>query len=222
MKFTVINDDNHEFDLKLEFSENEKENYADCLYDVALGCSRVVLEMVKDLSEKEKAQKLADFLIDQIKKSVDTCIEDHYNEKASSILEHSLYDLMEKAFYDWLDDLDESHEIYNEKDFIEKCQNKDVEIDYVLNNCEEVNVFISLDDRKETLDILYIPVSLFDKDESNFDAHCSYCEVVATVAFDKLYGEDNNPLRNDKSWSLTREIKESIQMRRETDPSYGI
>lgn len=68
----------------------------------------------------------------------------------------------------------------------------------------------------------YVPFSLFDKDESKFDAHCSYCELVVTVAFDKLYGEYNNPLRNDKSWSLTREIKESIQMRRETDPDYGI
>ena len=222
MKFTVINDDNHEFDLKLEFSKNEKENYADCLYDVALGCSRVILEMIKDLSDKEKAQKLADFLIDQIKKSVDICIEEHYAEESDNILEHSLYNFMEKAFYDWLDDLDESHEIYNEKDFIEKCRNKEVEVAYVLNDSEKVNVFISIDDWEETLDILYIPVSLLDEDESKFDAHCSYCEVVATVAFDKLYGEDNNPLRNDKSWSLTREIKEGIQMRRETDPNYGI
>lgn len=217
MKFTVINDGNHEFDLKLEFSKSEKENYADCLYDVALGCSRVILEMVKDMSEKEKAQKLADFLIEQIKKSVDTCIEDHYNERASSILESSLYDLMENAFRDCLEDLDESHEIYSEEDFIEKCKDKEVEVEYVLNDSEEVNVFISLDDEwKETLDILYFPISLLDKNESEFDARCTYCECVATVAFDKLYGEDKNPLRNDKSWSLTREIKEGIQMRRDT------
>lgn len=222
MKFTVINDENHEFDLKLEFSEDEKENSVDCLYDIALGCSRVILEMVKHLSEKEKAQKVAEFLIEQIKESVDMCIEDYYNTEATSILEHSLYDIMEKAFYDWLENLDESHGIYNEKDFIKECQNRKVEVDYVLNDCAEVNVFISLDDWKETLDIQYIPVSLLDENENRFDAHCHYCEFVATVAFDKLYGEDKNPLRNNDLWNLTCEIKKSIQMRRETDPGYGI
>ncbi len=216
MKFTVINDDKHEFDLKLEFSESEKENYADCFYDVALGCARVVLEMIKVLPEKEKAQKLADFLIEQIKESVNMWIKDHYNEELTGVLEHSLYDLVEKAFYDWLDKLDESHEIYNEKDFIEKCQDREVEIAYVLTDREEVNVFISLDDCEETLDILYFPISLLDENESKFDAHCTYCECFATVVFDKLYGEDNNPLRNDESWSLTNEIKDSIQMRRDT------
>lgn len=211
MKFTVINDESHEFELQLEFSDEEKENYSDCLYDIALGCSRIILEMVKDLSEKEKAKKLSNFIIEEIKSAVDTCIEDHYKEQESDILEHSLYDFMEKTFVEWIEGINESFEIYEETDFIKKYQNKKINIAHSLSKHGEVQVFFSLEDPRDNLDIMRFPASLLEEDEERFSVCCTYCEIIATVAFDKLYGEDNNPLRNDDCRKLEYEIRKTIK-----------
>lgn len=208
MKFTITNDKTHEFDLKLMFSKEEKKDRLGCIYDVALGCSRVILEMVKDCDSKENAKTLAKFLIEKITESVDTCIEEYYNEKDNSILERSLYEFMENAFYEWLESLN-TQGISDEEDFIKVCKNKQATLEYLINQTE-VKIFLSLNDGK-ALDIFCFPISLLDENESRFDACCTASESIATVAFDKIYGENNNPLRN-AEWGLMKKIKNEIKM----------
>ena len=208
MKFTVINDHNHEFDLKITFSKEEKRDRIGCMYDVALGCSRVILEMVRDCDSKENAKTLTKFLIEKITESVESCIEEHYNEKVNSILECSLYNFMENAFYEWLESL-KTQGISDEEDFIKVCKNKQATLEYLINQTE-VKIFISLNDGK-ALDIFCFPISLLDENENRFDAYCTASESIATVAFDKMYGENNNPLRN-AEWGLMKKIKNEIKM----------
>lgn len=208
MKFTIINDKTHDFDLKITFSKEEQRDRLGCFYDVALGCSRVILEMVRDCDSREKAKTLAKFLIEKITESVDTCIEEHYNEKDNSILERSLYEFMENAFYDWLGSLN-TQGISDEEDFIKVCKNKQAILKYLINQTE-VRIFFSLNDGK-ALDIFCFPISLLEENESRFDAYCTASESIATVAFDKMYGENNNPLRN-AEWGLMKKIKNEIKM----------
>ena len=208
MKFTVINDESHEFDLKISFSKDEKRNRLGCMCDVALGCSRVILEMVRDCDSKENAKTLAKFLIEKITESVESCIEDHYNEKDNSILECSLYNFMENAFDEWLEGLN-TQGISDEEDFIKICKTKKATLKYLINQTE-VKIFLSLNDGK-ALDIFCFPVSLLDENEDRFDAYCIASEAIATIAFDKMYGENNNPLRNDE-FVLMKEIKNEIKM----------
>lgn len=208
MKFTVINDESHEFDLKISFSKDEKRDRLGCMCDVALGCSRVILEMVRDCDSKENAKTLAKFLIEKITESVESCIEDHYNEKDSKILECSLYNFMENAFYEWLESLN-TQGISDEEDFIKVCKNQKATLKYLINQTE-VKIFLSLNDGK-ALDIFCFPISLLDENEDRFDAYCIASESIAMIAFDKMYGENKNPLRNDE-FVLMKEIKNEIKM----------
>ena len=207
MKFTVINDKSHEFDLKISFSKDEKRDRLGCMCDVALGCSRVILEMVRDCNSKENAKTLTKFLIEKITESVEACIEEHYNEKDNSILGCSLYSFMAPAFDEWLEGLN-NQGISDEEDFIKVCKDKQATLKYLIDQTE-VKIFLLLNDGK-ALDIFGFPISLLDENEDRFDSYCIASEAIATIAFDKMYGENNNPLRN-AEFVLMNEIKNEIK-----------
>ncbi|MBQ9717539.1 MAG: hypothetical protein IJV76_06055 [Clostridia bacterium] len=93
---------------------------------------------------------------------------------------------------------------------------------YCLNDFDEVDIFFWVDegtDEMEDLEILCFPIETFDEDRAEFEAVCDYCEMVAIVALDKLYGKQNNPMRKDGIRILAEDIAEGIRMRRATSGS---
>lgn len=120
------------------------------------------------------------------------------NLKDAGIEEQKLYDEMTKLYDDWL----VNNCTYNENALIEAVRNNGVMLSMIYNDNEDtIEVLLEPDDEhffssfNETLGS--IPAELFEENRDKAEAAVLTYEMIATVLFDKAYGEEANPLRAD-------------------------
>lgn len=210
MKITLINDKTHDFDLDVKFTSEELRDFPGCVYDLSCGCARMIMEVLDKCDSKEQAEEVAAIMIDQISGVVNKYIAAERFAQKKSILDVPFGDMFESVYREWMDEFCESSCICDEEEFLEICsKNKEPRFKFEVSE-DAVNTFILLNDGTR-FPIRNVPIELLHENENRFNAYCVACQCIAMVVFDKIYGEDCNPLRETDLSACVDAIKKEIQ-----------
>lgn len=143
---------------------------------------------------------MADLSLRMLQDTVNSYLEDTQNQ--------TLYAKMVEMYDEWFDN-DCSHE--QESKLTEDVREYSVMLCMLRNNDEDtIEVCLKPDDDhffcsfSELLGSM--PADLYANDQTRAEATVFVFELIATVLFDKAYGEDDNPLRADDFIHLDKQL----------------
>ncbi len=200
MKFSIDYNKN-DVDLKeLEFTEEESGDLALAIENVG-GAAISLMTMFAAMMTEDKAgqQALLRAVTDYIK---DNAGKISQPEEAAPEFP---FEEMESEFITWIYSMG-----YDDPyGFAEEYEGRDLQLDFAVEG-DEVVVFFSAADGSRCETIGEISTYLFEDEEEMAAAKCIEYTCIAALAFDKIYGHENNPVRNSPVNKLEKEIREVI------------
>lgn len=190
----------------INFSEREKNDEAKGMFSYLQGMASLLMSVLKRSSSQEIADELLNFFLEELMKMCKQGITAHFND----VEEKRLYNTMEDMFDDWVENLRDSS-INSEEELITHLNGYEASFDYRIGS-ENITFFIRCNNPvNQELKISDIPLTLKEEGDE-FDAMVMSAFIVATVTFDKVYGEEKNPLRDPVINALTfiQEVKKKL------------
>lgn len=185
----------------LIIKNDEKENLESLIANMVYGCGLVIASVIqKRTNDHDIQKKLADLSLRMLQDTVNNFLEDAY--------EQTLYDKMVEMYDDWFEN-ECSYE--DEDELIEDIREYRVMPCMMHNDDEDtIDIYLEPDDDhffcsfSELLGSM--PADLFEDNQTRAESTVLAFELIATVLFDKAYGEDDNPLRADDFIHLDKQL----------------
>ena len=185
----------------LIIENDEKENLESLIANMVYGCGLVISSVIqKRTNDHDIQKKLADLSLRMLQDTVNNFLEDAY--------EQTLYDKMVEMYDEWFEN-ECSYE--DEDELIEDIRKYGVMPCMMYNDDEDtIEVYLEPDDEhffcsfSELLGSM--SADLFEDNQARAEATVLAFELIATVLFDKCYGEDDNPLRANDFIHLDKQL----------------
>lgn len=185
----------------LIIKNDEKETLESLIANMVYGCGLVIASVIQKRTDNHDVQKkLADLSIRMLQDAVNGYLERE--------CEQTLYDKMVEMYDEWFEN-ECSYE--DEGELIEDIREYRVMPCMMYNDDEDtIEVCLEPDDEhffcsfSELLGSM--PADLFEDNQTRAEATVLAFELIATVLFDKCYGEDDNPLRADDFIHLDKQL----------------
>lgn len=185
----------------LIIENDEKENLESLIANMVYGCGLVISSVIqKRTNDHDIQKKLADLSLRMLQDTVNNFLEDAY--------EQTLYDKMVEMYDEWFEN-ECSYE--DEDELIEDIRKYGVMPCMMYNDDEDtIEVCLEPDDEhffcsfSELLGSM--PADLVEDNQTRAEATVLAFELIATVLFDKCYGEEDNPLRADDFIHLDKQL----------------
>lgn len=179
----------------------EQENLENLIANLVYGCGLVIASVIQGRTADHDIQKkLADLSLGMLQDTVNSFLDD--------VHEQTLYDKMVEMYDEWFES-ECSYE--DEEKLIEDVKKYGVMPCMLYNDDEDtIDVCLAPDDDhffcsfSELLGSM--PADLFEDNQIRAEATVLAFELIATVLFDKCYGENGNPLRADDFIHLDKQL----------------
>lgn len=176
--------------------------------------------------DTEQARALKDVFISCMRRNIDSLLDsgilnndDEADDLADEKKEQTLYDMMEHIYEEWFENMcsfDDEHNLIQ---------------DIIKYNCkptflydeEEDAVVISLEPDDEHFFCTFsetlgsIPLDLYQSNRVKAESTALAYQFIATVLFDRAFGEEDNPLRADDFTNLDIQLTQFIEEMDEDD-----
>lgn len=185
----------------LVIEKEDKENLESLIANMVYGCGLVIASVIQKSTDDYDIQKqLADLSLHMLQDAVNSFLED--------VHEQTLYDKMLEMYDEWFEN-DCSYD--DESKLIEDIRKYGVTL-CMLNNDDEDTIEVCLEPDDDHFFVSFsellgsMPAELFEDNRTRAEATVLAYELIATVLFDKAYGEDNNPIRADDFVHLDKQL----------------
>lgn len=185
----------------LVIEKEDKENLESLIANMVYGCGLVIASVIQKSTDDYDIQKqLADLSLHMLQDAVNSFLED--------VHEQTLYDKMLEMYDEWFEN-DCSYD--DESKLIEDIRKYGVTL-CMLNNDDEDTIEVCLEPDDDHFFCSFsellgsMPAELFEDNRTRAEATVLAYELIATVLFDKAYGEDNNPIRADDFVHLDKQL----------------
>ncbi len=188
MRIIIDTEKDKNVSVEIDLTEEEKE-LKHGFFTYSLGISRATTEFLHLFARnKEQASAGYDMLTNIQKDMVNQYIDDFFEEIAEGREEASLYRYMEDIFYAWLK---------TGKISMVDFQSKYARSTSLYMDIAETEGLISvvLSNGKVADLLTEFPASIVTEDPARFEQNCAMSLIIATVAGDRILGEDKNPIR---------------------------
>ena len=210
MEFSVRSNDEvvELFGEGLVLDSKEKEDIHELLGNMVYGCALVISTVIhRKTRDSELRKKLADFSV----KMLQDVLAEHFEEEDDPIAEEGyLYNKMVEMYEDWFEN-ECSYE--NEEELIKEIKELGVMPCLLYNDDNDsIDVYLEPDDEhffcnfSEMLGS--VPAELYEENQVRAEATVMAFQLIATVLYDKAFGEDDNPLRADDWINLDKQLNE--------------
>ena len=206
MKFQA-NDRRGDFDISLELTEEEKESLEEVVTNLSVGLAGVVAELLHQYCPtREEAGRLASLVLREQQSALELYISKFFPGEDDGAEEQRLYDSMEEIFQEaWFKTSGyESEEALlaayeGQAPLRLDCRMEDGALTVFVTNREKTEVLGRIDP------------ALAKEDPEAFETACGMYQMVATVLGDKLYGQEENPIRKLYFGALRDKVKAMIR-----------
>ena len=206
MKFQA-NDRRGDFDISLELTEEEKESLEEVVTNLSVGLAGVVAELLHQYCPtREEAGRLASLVLREQQSALELYISKFVPGEDDGAEEQRLYDSMEEIFQEaWFKTSGyESEEALlaayeGQAPLRLDCRMEDGALTVFVTNREKTEVLGRIDP------------ALAKEDPEAFETACGMYQMVATVLGDKLYGQEENPIRKLYLGALRDKVKAMIR-----------
>lgn len=185
----------------LIIENDEKENLESLIANMVYGCGLVIASVIQERTDNHDIQKkLADLSLRMLQDTVNNFLEDAH--------EQTLYDKMVEMYDEWFEN-ECSYE--DEEELIEDVKKYGI-MPCMLYNDDEDTIEVCLEPDDEHFFCSFsellgsMPADLFEDNQTRAEATVLAFELIATVLFDKCYGEEDNPLRADDFVHLDKQL----------------
>ena len=206
MKFQA-NDRRGDFDISLELTEEEKESLEEVVTNLSVGLAGVVAELLHQYCPtREEAGRLANLVLREQQSALELYISKFFPGEDDGAEEQRLYDSMEEIFQEaWFKTSGyESEEALlaayeGQAPLRLDCRMEDGALTVFVTNREKTEVLGRID-----------PALAKEAPEA-FETACGMYQMVATVLGDKLYGQEENPIRKLYFGALRDKVKAMVR-----------
>lgn len=185
----------------LIIENDEKENLESLIANTVYGCGLVITSVIQERTDNHDIQKkLADLSLRMLQDTVNNFLEDAH--------EQTLYDKMVEMYDEWF----ENECSYEDEEELIKDVKKYGVMPCMLYNDDEGTIDVCLEPDDDHFFCSFsellgsMPADLYEDDQTRAEATVLAFELIATVLFDKAYGEDDNPLRDDDFIHLDKQL----------------
>lgn len=193
----------------LVFTQQENDNLQELLGNMIYGCALVISTVIhRKTQDPELQKKLANLSV----KMLQDILDEHLDEDELSE-EGYLYTKMEQMFQEWFDDECSYEDISMLTDDIRRYG----VMPCLLYNDDEDTVDACLEPDDEHFFCSFsetigsIPVGLYKENQATAEATAFAFQLIATVLFDRAFGEEQNPLRADDWVSLDVQLAQFMK-----------
>lgn len=179
----------------------EEENLENLIANLVYGCGLVIASVIQGRTADHDIQKkLADLSLGMLQDTVNSFLDDVY--------EQTLYDKMVEMYDEWF----ESECSYEDEEKLIEDVKKYGVMPCLLYNDDEDTVDVCLEPEDDHFFCSFsellgsMPADLFEENQIRAEATVLAFELIATVLFDKCYGENGNPLRADDFIHLDKQL----------------
>ena len=206
MKFQA-NDRRGDFDISLELTEEEKTSLEEVVTNLSVGLAGVVAELLHQYCPtREEAGRLANLVLREQQSALELYISKFFPGEDDGAEEQRLYDSMEEIFQEaWFKTSGyESEEALlaayeGQAPLRLDCRMEDGALTVFVTNREKTEVLGRIDP------------ALAKEDPEAFETACGMYQMVATVLGDKLYGQEENPIRKLYFGALRDKVKAMVR-----------
>ena len=181
--------------------DTEEENLENLIANLVYGCGLVIASVIQGRTADHDIQKkLADLSLGMLQDTVNSFLDDVY--------EQTLYDKMVEMYDEWF----ESECSYEDEEKLIEDVKKYGVMPCLLYNDDEDTVDVCLEPEDDHFFCSFsellgsMPADLFEENQIRAEATVLAFELIATVLFDKCYGENGNPLRADDFIHLDKQL----------------
>ena len=181
--------------------DTEDENLENLIANLVYGCGLVIASVIQGRTADHDIQKkLADLSLGMLQDTVNSFLDDVY--------EQTLYDKMVEMYDEWF----ESECSYEDEEKLIEDVKKYGVMPCLLYNDDEDTVDVCLEPDDDHFSCSFsellgsMPADLFEENQIRAEATVLAFELIATVLFDKCYGENGNPLRADDFIHLDKQL----------------
>lgn len=181
--------------------DTEEENLENLIANLVYGCGLIIASVIQGRTADHDIQKkLADLSLGMLQDTVNSFLDDVY--------EQTLYDKMVEMYDEWF----ESECSYEDEEKLIEDVKKYGVMPCLLYNDDEDTVDVCLEPEDDHFFCSFsellgsMPADLFEENQIRAEATVLAFELIATVLFDKCYGENGNPLRADDFIHLDKQL----------------
>lgn len=206
MKFQA-NDRRGDFDISLELTEEEKESLEEVVTNLSVGLAGVVAELLHQYCPtREEAGRLASLVLREQQSALELYISKFFPGEDDGAEEQRLYDSMEEIYQEaWF----KTSGYESEEALLAAYQGQPpLRLDCRMED-GALTVFVTNREKTEVLG--RIDPALAKEDPEAFETACGMYQMVATVLGDKLYGQEENPIRKLYFGALRDKVKAMIR-----------
>ena len=185
----------------LIIENDEKENLESLIANMVYGCGLVIASVIQERTDNHDIQKkLADLSLRMLQDTVNNFLEDAH--------EQTLYDKMVEMYDEWF----ENECSYEDEEELIKDVKKYGVMPCMLYNDDEDTIDVCLEPDDDHFFCSFsellgsMPADLYEDNQTRAEATVLAFELIATVLFDKVYSEDDNPLRADDFIHLDKQL----------------
>ena len=206
MKFQA-NDRRGDFDISLELTEEEKESLEEVVTNLSVGLAGVVAELLHQYCPtREEAGRLASLVLREQQSALELYISKFFPGEDDGAEEQRLYDSMEEIYQEaWF----KTSGYESEEALLAAYEGQaPLRLDCRM---EDGALMVFVTNREKTEVLGRIDPALAKEDPEAFETACGMYQMVATVLGDKLYGQEENPIRKLYFGALRDKVKAMVR-----------
>ena len=201
------NDKKGNFEITLELTEEERESPEELVTNLSVGLAGVVTEVLhRYCATREDADRLAKLIVREEQAALELYVSKFFASEDDEAEEQRLYASMVEIYEEaWFKDSP-----YESEDALLAAYAGQAPLRL---DCRAENggATVFMTNRVKTEVLGWVDGLLLKEDPEGFETACGMYQMVATVLGDKLYGQENNPVRTMYFGALRDKVKAALR-----------